>query len=88
MPAFGSWSYVYWEVQDANVVPIPGMSWSNDDPGHPSSMWTDFVVPAGETYIMYGAWGPMPDGPDEDSATYLVTPAQTTPGATVTWWWY
>jgi len=85
---FGGWSYVYWEVRDAEGNAIPGMSFSNDDTGHPEAMWADFEVPAGQGYIMYGSWGPMPDGPDEESATYVVTPAETTPGSTVTWWWY
>ena len=91
--SFGGWSYVTWEVHDAagNVVnDVNGnpCSWWNDDPGHPSSMWMDYVVPAGVAYTMYGAWGPMPDGPDEDTGTRDVTAAEAAPGATITWWWY
>jgi predicted CxxxxCH...CXXCH cytochrome family protein len=91
--SFGGWSYVTWEVHDAagNVVnDVNGnpCSWWNDDPGHPASMWIDYVVPAGVAYTMYGAWGPMPDGPDEDAATRDVTAVEAAPGATVTWWWY
>ena len=85
---FGGWSYVHWEVLDADGNLIPGMVFENDDPGHPSSMWADFVVPAGQSYTMTGSWGPMPDGPDSDSSSYFVTPAEAAPGATVTWWWY
>jgi predicted CxxxxCH...CXXCH cytochrome family protein len=91
--SFGGWSYVTWEVHDAagNVVnDVDGnpCTWWNDDPGHPSSMWRDYVVPAGVAYTMYGDWGPMPDGPNEDAATRDVTAAEAAPGATVTWWWY
>ena len=60
--------------RDGNL--IPGMVFENDDPGHPSSMWADFVVPAGQSYTMTGSWGPMPDGPDSDSSSYFVTPAR------------
>ena len=90
--SFGGWSYVTWEVHDAdgNVVnDINGnpCTWWNDDPGHPSSMWIDYVVPAGVKYTMYGAWGPMPDGPDVDSGSRDVSPAEVAPGTTITWWW-
>jgi predicted CxxxxCH...CXXCH cytochrome family protein len=84
--SFGGWSYIYWEARDAdnNVL----CSYENDDPAHPSSMWLDCVLPSGQPYVMYGAWGPMPDGPDEDVAERAVTAAEAAPGATVTWWWY
>ena len=91
--SFGGWSYVTWEVHDAagNVVnDVDGFpcTWWNDDPGHPASMGHDYVVPANVAYTMYGAWGPMEDGPDVDTGTRDVTPAEAAPGATITWWWY
>jgi predicted CxxxxCH...CXXCH cytochrome family protein len=91
--SFGGWSYVTWEVHDANgnvVNDVDGnaCTWWNDDPGHPVDMGKDYVVPAGVAYTMYGAWGPMPDGPDEDAATKAVTAGEAAPGATITWWWY
>jgi predicted CXXCH cytochrome family protein len=91
--SFGGWSYVTWEVHDAdgNVVnDVNGepCSWWNDDPGHPASMWKDFVVPAGVNYTLYGAWGPMPDGPDADTGSREVTAAEAAPGATIIWQWY
>ena len=91
--SFGGWSYVTWEVHDAdgNVVnDVNGQpcTWWNDDPAHPSSMWKDFVVPSGVKYTMYGAWGPMPDGPDVDTGSRDVTTAEAAPGAAITWSWY
>ncbi len=91
--SFSGWSYVTWEVHDANgnvVNDVDGnpCTWWNDDPGHPSSMWIDYVVPAGVAYTMYGAWGPMPDGPDEDSGTRDVSSSEAAPGTTIMWWWY
>jgi predicted CXXCH cytochrome family protein len=91
--SFGGWSYVLWEVHDAagnlvNDVNGNPCSWWNDDPAHPSSMSIDYKVPAGVAYTMYGAWGPMPDGPDEDTGTRSVSISEAAPGATITWWWY
>ena len=88
--SFGGWSYVLWEVHDTagnvvNDVNGNACTWWNDDPGHPSSMWMDYVVPSGVDYVMYGAWGPMPDGPDVETATNPVSSTQP-PGTTVTWW--
>ncbi|BDV42888.1 cytochrome c [Geotalea uraniireducens] len=91
--SFGGWAYVTWEVHDANGTIVKDVngndcSWWNDDPAHPSSMWKDYVVPAGVAYTLYGAWGPMPDGPDSDTGLRTVTPGEAAPGATITWWWY
>jgi hypothetical protein len=91
--SFGGWSYIFWEVHDINgnvVNDVNGQpcTWWNDDPGHPSSMWKDFVVPSGSAYTLFGSWGPMPDGPDVDSGTRTVTQAEAVPGSTITWWWY
>lgn len=91
--SFGGWSYVTWEVHDssgniAKDVNGNDCTWWNDDPAHPASMWKDYVVPAGVAYTLYGAWGPMPDGPDSDTGIRSVTPAEAAQGATITWWWY
>ena len=50
-------------------------------------MWYDFVVPSGVEYTIYGAWGPMPDGPDSETSTRTVPVTEALANATLTWWW-
>ncbi len=78
------WDYVYWEVQDANGNTIDS-TWN--DSSKAVDKWWDVVVPAGVAYVMYGAYGPMENGPDLETATNPVSAAQAVPGATITWWW-
>jgi hypothetical protein len=86
--SLGGWSYVYWELRDANGDTIPGCTFTNDDSAHPESMWADFVVPSGVAYQMYGEVGWMPDGPMVDSYTRDITAAEAYAGATIEEWFY
>ena len=83
----GSSDWIYWQVQDASGTPIAGMEFSNDDCGHPATMWADFTVPSGVGYILYGEFSDY-GGTIIDSATRTVTPAEATAGGTVTWLWH
>jgi predicted CxxxxCH...CXXCH cytochrome family protein len=84
----GGWSYVYWEVWDANGNALPDLSFFNDDSAHPGSMIADFDVPSGAAYTLYGEVGWMPDGPIVDSYTRAITAAEAASGATVTQWFH
>jgi hypothetical protein len=75
------WDYIYWELQDASGNTLD--SFYDDSTSASAKTWVK-VVPSGVAYIMYGAFGPAPDGPDLQTATNPVSASQTTP---VTWTW-
>ena len=76
--------WVYWQVLDAGGSPIDGLVFEYDDCGHPATMGTDFVVPSGVGYVIYGEFY-EDGGPTIDSAYHTVNASEATPGGTVLW---
>jgi hypothetical protein len=79
--------WVYWEIRDAAGSPI-GQDFSFDDCGHPATMGTDFSVPAGVGYQIYGEFSDGQSGAIIDSAVQPVAPSEVMNGTTYTWWWH